>query len=317
MDSRADSRGAQRRVQGRPQQTRLGIDPPSAEQLGLVSVPEDEPKRKSPDGVATSDVILSAHVGGNADLFPSILALHVPVGSVVADVTWGKGVFWQRVEPDLYDVRGTDISAGVDLRALPYAKSSIDCVVLDPPYMEGLFRRNEGHLAGSGTHAAFRDHYSSGETTSVGPKWHEAVLDLYFRGGREAFRVLKPHGVLIVKCQDEVSANTQRLTHVEIINCYEKLGFYTKDLFVVVRTNRPGMSRVIKQVHARKNHSYFLVFVKSGATSRVKAGLPLRARRPASRQRAQASTTQTPSPRRASSRRPVQRAERGRESKGR
>ena len=34
----------------------------------------------------------------------------------------------------------------------------------------------------------------------------------------EARRVLKPPGVLIVKCQDEVSANRQRLTHVEIIN---------------------------------------------------------------------------------------------------
>jgi hypothetical protein len=40
------------------------------------------------------------------------------------------------------------------------------------------------------------------------------------------------------------------------------LGFYTKDLFVVVRLNQPGVSRLKKQVHARKNHSYFIVFVK-------------------------------------------------------
>ena len=68
--------------------------------------------------------------------------------------------------------------------------------------------------------------------------------------------------MLIVKCQDEVSANRQRLTHVEIINEYESIGFYTKDLFVLVRTNRPGISRLKKQSHARKNHSYFVVFVK-------------------------------------------------------
>ena len=66
-----------------------------------------------------------------------------------------------------------------------------------------------------------------------------------------------------MKCQDEVSANTQHLTHVEIINEYAELGFYAKDLFVVVRPNKPAMSRVIRQVHARKNHSYFLVFVKT------------------------------------------------------
>jgi hypothetical protein len=29
-----------------------------------------------------------------------------------------------------------------------------------------------------------------------------------------------------------------------------------------VRQNRPGVSRLKKQVHARKNHSYFMVFVK-------------------------------------------------------
>jgi hypothetical protein len=33
----------------------------------------------------------------------------------------------------------------------------------------------------------------------------------------------------------------------------------------VVRTNRPGISRLKKQVHARKNHSYFIVFVKCPA----------------------------------------------------
>jgi hypothetical protein len=133
---------------------------------------------------------------------------------------------------------------------------------VDPPYMEGLFRRCTRHLAGSGTHKAFREHYSNGQKTTDGPKYHEAVLDLYLKAGREAHRVLKENGVLIVKCQDEVSANRQRLTHVEIISSYEALGFYTKDLFVLVRRNRPGVSRLKKQAHARKNHSYFLVFVK-------------------------------------------------------
>ena len=66
-------------------------------------------------------------------------------------------------------------------------------------------------------------------------------------------------------CMDEVNANKQHLTHVELINEYERYGFYTKDLFVIVRTNRPGVSRMKKQVHARKNYSYFLVFVKPKA----------------------------------------------------
>ncbi len=130
--------------------------------------------------------------------------------------------------------------------------------------MEGLFRKSKEHLAGAGTHNAFREHYSNGDTCDENaPKWHAAVLDLYYKAGREAHRVLKENGVLIVKGQDEVSANRQNLTHVEIINEYEReLSFYTKDLFVVMRQNKPGVSRLKKQVHARKNHSYFLVFVK-------------------------------------------------------
>lgn len=85
---------------------------------------------------------------------------------------------------------------------------------------------------------------------------------MYFSAGAEAQRVLRRGGILIVKCQDEVSAGKQWLTHVEIIIEYEKMGFYTKDLFIVVRNNKPAVSRLKSQVHARKNHSYFLVFEK-------------------------------------------------------
>ena len=93
----------------------------------------------------------------------------------------------------------------------------------------------------------------------MGRRWVVAVSDLYYKAGVEAYRVLRDNGVAIVKCQDEVSANKQWLTHVEIINYYEKLGFYTKDLFVaLVRSNKTGISRLKKQNHARKNHSYFL-----------------------------------------------------------
>jgi len=221
--------------------------------------------RKSPDGVATSELVYSAHVGTNEDVFPAIMSLHVRSGAVVADVTYGRGIFWKRVDPDRYRLLPTDVKTGVDCRRLPYGRSTIDCVVLDPPYMEGLYRRATSQLAGGGTYAAFRSTYSNGQRTLSGPKYHDAVLDLYFGAGREAFRVLKSDGVLIVKCQDEVSANTQRLTHVEIIGEYARLGFRAKDLFVLVRPNRPAVSRIVRQEHARKNHSYFLVFVKVNA----------------------------------------------------
>ena len=219
-------------------------------------------------GKSTSDLVMSAHLEGNAEVFSLILKLHVLEGSKIADVTYGKGVFWKNVPKDSYEVFATDISIGIDCRNLPYEKESFDTVVLDPPYMEGFYRKFANQKAASGTHSAFAQAYSNGnekngDTKNSGTKkWHAAVTDMYFKAGKEAYRILKKKGVLIVKCQDEVSANKQWLTHVEIINEYEKYGFYTKDLFVVVRNNRPSVSRLIRQRHARKNHSYFLVFVK-------------------------------------------------------
>jgi len=237
---------------------------PAMDSASLFIESDKEPRRRKAGGVTSSNVVMTAHLGGNADLFPQILALHVPNGATVADVTWGKGVFWQKVPDGAYKLLPSDLKTGVDCRQLPYSDESIDAVVLDPPYMEGLFRKSSSHMAGGGSHAAFRDNYSDGKATDGdGPKWHAAVTDLYFRAGREALRVLKWEGVLIVKCQDEVSANRQWLTHVEIINEFAALGFYCKDLFVVMRTNRPVISRLKKQEHARKNHSYFLVFVKT------------------------------------------------------
>lgn len=219
--------------------------------------------KRTQGGIATSNVVMSAFISGNAEVFPQILALHVPDGAKIADVTFGAGVFWKNVELTRYELIPSDIATGVDCRALPYANDSLDAIVIDPPYMEGLLRNNKSQKAGSGSHSAFREYYSNGDEVSHdGPKWHGAVTDLYNKAGAEAIRVLKDKGVAIVKCQDEVSANRQWLTHVEIINHYESLGFYTKDLFIIVRQNKAAIARLKKQVHARKNHSYFLVFVK-------------------------------------------------------
>ena len=216
-------------------------------------------KRVVRHGTPTNDLVLSAYLESNDAVFPKILNLYVKPGSVVADVTYGEGVFWRNVRPGLYDLKATDLKNGIDCRNLPYDDAEIDCVVLDPPYMH-----SPGGTAHT-THEAFEKYYANNRSGGqTGSKYHDAVLDLYIEAGREANRVLRNRGVFIVKCQDEVCANRQRFTHVEIMNAYEKMGFVSEDLFVIVRKNRPGVSRMIKQVHARKNHSYFLVFWKRG-----------------------------------------------------
>jgi hypothetical protein len=234
-------------------------------------------------GRATNDLVHSAYQAPNDVVFSLILELYVPRSARIADVTYGKGVFWRRVDKGKYDINASDLKkdglpkgcrGGIDSRRLPYEDNSFDCVVFDPPYMH-----TPGGTAHNG-HQNFEGYYANNteqdhevlkrgleETGGMLPKYHEAVLDLYFRSGREAWRVLRDGGIFIVKCQDEVCTNRQRLTHIEITNEFARCGFVVEDLFVVVRNNKPGVSRMMnRQYHARKNHSYFMIYRKPRET---------------------------------------------------
>jgi hypothetical protein len=236
-------------------------EPVTHESLPTVTVARL--KRKAPDGIATNNLLFSAHQGTNDEVFPLVLGMYLTAGSTVADVTYGKGVFWKNVPRRRYRLLASDIKTGVDCRSLPYGDASLRAVVFDPPYM---------HTPGGTAHVNHQnyEHYYGNNVAGNGSskKYHEAVLELYFQTAREALRVLRPDGIFIVKCQDEVCANQQRLTHVEIINEYVEQGFVVEDLFVLMRVNRPGVSRMLRQVHARKNHSYFLVFRKPNGRRR-------------------------------------------------
>lgn len=227
-------------------------------------------------GSPTNALVFSAHQATNSSIFPQILSLYVNEGARIADVTYGKGVFWSEVDRTRYNLFASDIrtvdlpegcTGGVDCKNLPYVDDTFDAVVFDPPYMH-----TPGGTAHNG-HQNFEQYYANNATlannpdadcceiTESQPKYHEAVLDLYYRAGREALRVLKKDGIYIVKCQDEVCSNQQRLTHVEITVKLQEYGFIVEDLFVVMRRNDPGVSRLKeRQYHARKNHSYFMVY---------------------------------------------------------
>ena len=246
-----------------------------------MDVASKKPKKteRLNEGIATNDLIYSAHQGSNDEVFPFILELYMPKGSRIADITYGKGVFWRNVDKSQYELIASDLKTdhlpaeckgGIDSRRLPYEDRVFDAIVFDPPYMH-----TPGGTAHNG-HQNFEEYYANNkeedhevikqiwkETNGNPPKYHEAVLDLYFRSAREAWRVLKENGIYILKCQDEVCSNKQRLTHLEITVELEKYGFIIEDLFVVVRENKPSVSRIkTRQYHARKNHSYFMVYRK-------------------------------------------------------
>ncbi len=187
-------------------------------------------------------MILTSTIGTNADLVPSIVEMYIHEDDVIADVTYGRGVFWKNVELSKYDFRPTDLQTGVDFKDLPYSDSSIDVIVLDPPYMHG----------GATVKKSINDCYKNQNTS------HESVIRLYAQGILEASRVLKKKGRILVKCQDEIESGRQRMSHIEICNLLDLFGFRLLDLFVLVQSTIPAM-RESKQKTARKNHSYMLV----------------------------------------------------------
>lgn len=189
------------------------------------------------------EIIKTAYCGTNADLIPIVCKMYAKEGDAVADVTFGKGVFWRNVDTSKFNFFPTDLMDGFDFADLPqHANESFDILVIDPPYMHG----------GATVKKSINDCYRNQNTS------HASVIRLYVGGFLEAARILKKGGLIWVKCQDEIESGKQRFSHNELMNILETLGFGLVDLFVLVNEGVPTM-RENYQKTARKNHSYLII----------------------------------------------------------
>lgn len=191
-------------------------------------------------------MVYTCYKGQNQDLFPAVAELYFAPGMKIADVTFGKGNFWRKIDISQYDFYPSDIISGVDFRNLPYPDATMDALVLDPPYVHnsGSFKIN----------ATYNNELINGNFGTV--------MQLYQDGIQEARRVLKARGMLLVKCQDIVEGRSQRWSHILIKDFAESIGYKMIDLFILHQSTIP-MNRAArwgKQVHARRNHSYLLIF---------------------------------------------------------
>jgi tRNA G10 N-methylase Trm11 len=211
------------------------------------------------------DYVVTAMVGTNDKLFPSILRLYVPKGSKVADVTWGRGIFWKQIDTSVYHLFPSDLQrvrgAQADFTALPYSTGSLDALVLDPPFLYvGGWRTLRGYFHGT-THGWANSSYGNKERSARGISGVEAVDEMYRQGMLEAYRVLRHKGILIIKSMDQVQYGKQEWAHIKYHMMAEEIGFRAEDLFIMVRESRPLMRhKPENQKHARRNHSYFQIF---------------------------------------------------------
>lgn len=198
-------------------------------------------------------MILSAKVGTNADIFPDVLEIHAKDGWKILDATYGKGVFWQKVNRTRYEVITNDLVTNADrhedFRKLSFGDSTLDMMVLDPPYAYNPKNTLKESISGC---------YQN--NTSVFLPNMDAVRKLYLDGISEARRVLRKNGILAIKSQDMIQAGKPHWIHKELM---DSDGFICEDLYVLVQSSIPACDPKWKrQLHARKNHSFFLIMRK-------------------------------------------------------
>lgn len=195
------------------------------------------------------------------DILSAIETLHCPEG-FQCDVTYGNGSFYKgRKQPeycfDLQPLATHVVEA--DSRALPLGPNTLTNLVFDPPFLCYVSNGRE-NAASSGKKAVMSSRF--------GGYWRYDELEAHYKGTfKEAARVLRHKGVLVVKCQDIIHNHKMHSTHINSVSWADQEGFRIKDIFILPAKSRMPLKAaahgVQKQQHARIFHSYFLVFEKN------------------------------------------------------
>jgi hypothetical protein len=192
----------------------------------------------------------------NGPLIAQAATLWIRPDDTVADITYGRGLFWTH-----YQHPGTFITHdithdGIDFRHLPEADASVDVVIYDPPYISPGGRKTS-------TVTDFNNRYGLVDVPRT-PKETDALI---VAGLAEATRILRPGGRLFVKCADYVTSGKLHLGHHLVVSAAHNLGLEQVDEFVhhsgtgpQPKYNLDGTPR--RQVHSRRSHSFLCVFKK-------------------------------------------------------
>lgn len=215
----------------------------AARDVQLSMLPDVAPDR--PQGW----IMPSVFTGTNADLIAALAPMYLAGDLDVADVTYGRGKWWDRVRPARLVAHDMRLD-GVDFTALPEPDATYDVVAFDPPYIP---------QGGYDTSTALQFVADYGLTSrSRGELWR-----LLGAGLGECARVLRPDGRLLVKCCDFVNGGSFHLGHRRVLDIADGLGLSCWDLIVHHTGSGPGGHNIFTPVRARRHHSYLLVLVKS------------------------------------------------------
>ena len=203
--------------------------------------------------------IVIKSIGYNeTEMIENILHLHSTNDKIDLDPTYSIGNFYKNgLQKPKYKFDKYPQCEGVveaDASCLPLGDNEIETIMFDPPF---IFRdrpsENTDKMAKRFTHfQTFKD-----------------LLDMYKNSLVEFYRILKPKGIVIFKCQD-MTDDKNYFTHCKVLEIAEQIGFRGKDLFILLAKARL-MDSNLQQRHARKFHSYFWVLQKVQVQNRLSA----------------------------------------------
>lgn len=185
------------------------------------------------------------------EILHNISILFMGGDSFDCDPTYGRGKFYKSTFPKpliMSDLSPRfDFVDKADATDLKLPDECINSLIFDPPFVAGHTKKPTGII---------------GEKY-FGFPYMSDVWEFYKRSVAEHFRVLRSGGIYVFKCQDTCSSDKNWISHARVIHLAEKNGFYVKDIFILLAKNRLiGHNHKHVQKHARKFHSYFIVFEK-------------------------------------------------------
>lgn len=139
-----------------------------------------------------------------------------------------------------------------DNMRMPFRESSFDVVVYDPPHIP-----NQGKDQRKDFTVRF------GLTLKSSAENGYNFSHLYGPFILEAYRVLRPEGVLFCKIADYIHNHRLQWAHIALVQAAVSVGFCPCDCIVKVRKGPIVDPKWKKAHHARRHHCYWLVFRKS------------------------------------------------------
>jgi SAM-dependent methyltransferase len=171
------------------------------------------------------------------------------------DATVNVGRFWEGTD---LPVIGLDIDQGhkptvvADNTRMPFRDGFADVVVYDPPHIP-----NQGEDKSKDFNRRFGLVLKSSADNGYN------FSHMFPPFVREAYRVLRPEGVMFAKITDYVHGHKFQWAHIELIQAARDVGFCPCDCIVKIRKGPIVDPRWKVAHHARRRHCYWLVFRKS------------------------------------------------------